>query len=62
MRIRGIVPVLVSPGNEDGRPDYQDDADLLEHVYSHPIGGLWMLGWASEEFSITPQTRIEGTK
>ena len=62
MRIQGIIPVLVSPMHEDGSPDHEGYRNLLRHLYRHPIGGLWMLGSASEDFLMSEAHRLEVTR
>lgn len=62
MSLNGIVPVLVSPMNEDGSPDQDGYHKLLDHIYAHPVAGLWMLGSASEDFLMSLEHRVQITK
>ena len=62
MSLRGIIPVLVSPMHEDGSPDHEGYHNLLDHIYEHPVGGLWVLGSASEDFLMSFDHRVEITK
>ena len=59
MSLLGIIPVLVSPMNEDGSPDHKGYHNLLDHIFEHPVGGLWVLGSASEDFLMSFEHRVE---
>jgi 4-hydroxy-tetrahydrodipicolinate synthase len=61
-KLRGIIPVLVSPVNQDGSLDEQGYHGLLEYTLKHPIGGYWMLGSAGEDFMMTHRDRVRATK
>lgn len=62
MNVEGVVPVLVSPMNEDGSPDIEGYHRLLDFIYQYPVGGLWILGSASEDFLISFDDRVQITK
>ena len=36
-RLKGIIPVLVSPVHEDGSPDEEGYHRLIEHTMAFPI-------------------------
>jgi dihydrodipicolinate synthase/N-acetylneuraminate lyase len=61
-RLRGVMPVLVSPMREDGRPDQAGYVRLLDHVLQYPIAGLWVLGSGSENFHMSYAHRLEATR
>lgn len=61
-KLKGIIPVLVSPINEDGSIDKKGYTSLLDHTLKHPIGGYWILGSASEDFLMSYSDRVQATK
>ena len=60
--LQGIIPVLLSPMHEDGSPDRAGYVRLLDHIFEHPIPGLWVLGSASEAFCMSYEHRVEVTR
>jgi len=60
-RLKGIVPVLVSPINEDTSPDEQGYRKLLDFTLPHSVG-YWILGSASEDFLIGHGDRVRITR
>ena len=58
-KLRGIVPVPVTPLLEDGSPDSVGHGKLLEYLLAQEIGGLWVLGSASEDFLLTFAQRVD---
>ena len=62
MRLSGIMPVLVSPMNEDATPDEEGYRRLLDYVFEAPICGLWMLGSASEDFLMSRHHRVAAAR
>ena len=60
--MKGIIPVLVSPMNQDGSPDEQGYRKLVEFTMKYPIGGYWILGSASEDFLMSHDDRVLATK
>lgn len=61
-RLKGIVPVLVSPIDEEGNVDEESYHRLLDFTMKHPIGGHWVLGSASEDFLISQKDRVRITR
>ena len=61
-KLKGIIPVLVSPINEDGSIDQQGYTKLLDFVMEYPVGGHWILGSASEDFLMTHADRVKSTQ
>ena len=60
--LNGVMPVLVSPMHEDGSPDREGYARLLDYLFENPLAGLWVLGSGSENFTMPHAHRIEATK
>lgn len=61
-RLSGVMPVLVSPMHEDGRPDADGFARLLDYIFEDPkvpIPGLWVLGSGGENFQMAYRHRVE---
>ena len=52
----------MSPVNRDGSIDVEGHHRMLDFVLNYPIGGLWILGSAGEDFLIPYQQRVEITK
>jgi len=59
MALKGIIPVTITPMNEDGSPDYKGHQRYIEFLLKHPIGGLWALGSAGESFLMTYENRLK---
>ena len=62
MKLNGIMPVLVSPMNEDATPDRDGYHRLLDFIFEAPICGIWMLGSASEDFLMSREHRLEAAR
>ena len=62
MSLKGIIPVTVTPMNEDGSPDEPGHQRFIEHLLKHPIGGLWSLGSAGENFLMPYEHRLQTTR
>ena len=60
--LRGVMPVLVSPMHEDGSPDREGYARLLDYLFENPLAGLWVLGSGSENFNMPYAIRLEIVK
>ena len=60
--LNGVMPVLVSPMHEDGSPDREGYARLLDYLFENPLAGLWVLGSGSENFTMPHAHRVEATK
>ena len=61
-KLKGVLPVLVSPVNQDGTIDQQGYHNLLDHTMQSPICGYWILGSASEDFMISYDDRVRITR
>lgn len=59
MVLKGVIPVAITPMNEDGSPDLDGTNSFVEFELKHPIGGFWALGSAGESWMMTAQHRIE---
>ena len=57
MKLRGIVPPLVTPMGENGGFDESGMERLVAHVTSAPVSGLFVLGTTGEGPSLDYQTR-----
>ena len=62
MVLHGIVPVTVTPMNEDGSPDGKGHEKFIEYLLKYPIGGLWAIGSAGESFLMTYENRLATAK
>lgn len=61
-RLRGVMPVLVSPMHEDGSPDRAGYARLLDYLLDHQLAGLWVLGSGGENFHMSYAHRLDATR
>lgn len=57
MKLRGIVPPLVTPIGKDGHFDEHAMERLVAHVTSAPVSGLFVLGTTGEGPSLDYKTR-----
>lgn len=60
--LSGIVPVMVTPMHEDGSPDGDGIAKLVDHVVANGVGGLWVLGSTGEDINTGTADRIATVK
>jgi dihydrodipicolinate synthase/N-acetylneuraminate lyase len=58
-QLNGIVPVMVTPMLQDGSPDPEGIHSLVEFLIEKGVGGLWVLGSASEDINMTLEQRIQ---
>ena len=58
-KLTGIIPVTMSPIDSDGRIDVEGYRRMIEFALAHGMGGLWVLGSASEDFLIPYAEKIE---
>jgi len=56
--MRGIVPVLVVPMVSGGEPDIEGIHRLVEFLLGSGVGGLWVLGSASEDVNMSVKQRV----
>ena len=61
-RLKGIIPVLVSPMQQDGSPDEEGFSKLVAFTLKYPVGGYWILGSASEDFLMSHEERVLSTR
>ncbi len=61
-KLRGIIPVTMSPINKDGSIDVEGYHKMLDFLLAYPMAGLWIHGSASEDFLIPYDQRIEITR
>ncbi len=58
-RLKGIIPVLVTPFNKDRTVDHESLKKVTEYVVSKKPGGLWVLGTGGEDMNLTFAERVE---
>jgi dihydrodipicolinate synthase/N-acetylneuraminate lyase len=56
--IQGIVPVMVVPMNCIGEPDVEGIHRLVDFLVDSGVGGLWVLGSASEDINMSLKQRL----
>lgn len=61
-KLRGIIPVTMSPIHKDGSIDIEGYHKMLDFMLGYPVGGFWILGSASEDFLIPYDQRVEITR
>jgi len=57
--IKGVIPVLITPLDPNGDIDKKNLENLVLHLISKDIGGLWVLGTGSEDMNLTFSKRLE---
>ncbi len=57
-KLKGLIPVMVTPMLEGGSPDPEGIRSLTEFLINKGVGGLWVLGSASEDINMTLEERI----
>lgn len=55
---RGVIPAVVSVFDRNEEPDEQGTRDLIRHLLSYDIGGLYLTGSTGEAFLMDPQERM----
>lgn len=55
---RGVIPAAVSVFDRNEEPDEQGTRDLIRHLLSYDIGGLYLTGSTGEAFLMDPQERM----
>ena len=58
-RLKGIIPVLITPFNEDQTLDENSLVKVTEHVLENNPGGLWVLGTGGEDMNLSFNERIK---
>ena len=61
-KLRGIIPVTMSPINEDESIDEDGHRKMLDFTLSYRVGGFWLLGSASEDFLMSYDQRVSITR
>jgi dihydrodipicolinate synthase/N-acetylneuraminate lyase len=56
--LRGVVPVMVVPMRADGSPDRDGIHRLVNFLIEAGVGGLWVLGSASEDINMSLPDRL----
>jgi 4-hydroxy-tetrahydrodipicolinate synthase len=62
MELRGIVPVLLTPLKESRQPDVEGMERLVNFLIEAGVGGMWVLGSASEDINIHRSVRSKSLK
>jgi dihydrodipicolinate synthase/N-acetylneuraminate lyase len=60
--LKGIIPVLLTPMMQNGKIDEKGKESLLGFILKHNIGGLWVMGSASEDNHIKRDEKIKDIK
>lgn len=60
--INGIAPVLVTPMDAKGEPDPAGTKALVDLLVGAGVGGLWVLGSASEDVNMTRAQRLASAR
>ncbi len=58
-KLKGIVPVLITPFNENQTVDYNSLVKVLKHLLSKNPGGLWVLGTGGEDMNLSFEERVK---
>ncbi len=56
--LQGVIPVKVVPMHPDGSPDVEGIHRLVDFLVGHGVGGLWVLGSASEDINMSLKERL----
>jgi dihydrodipicolinate synthase/N-acetylneuraminate lyase len=57
-QLEGIVPIMVTPMIEGGEPDEESIHRLVNYLIDCGVGGLWVLGSASEDINMSWEGRV----
>lgn len=57
-KLKGIVPVLLTPMNIDSSPDLDGMQHLVDMLVNAGVGGLWALGSASEDINLSFSEKV----
>jgi dihydrodipicolinate synthase/N-acetylneuraminate lyase len=60
--LKGIVPVMITPLNDNFKPDQSAIEKLIELFLNAKVGGIWALGSASEDINLSFKSKIETAK
>jgi 4-hydroxy-tetrahydrodipicolinate synthase len=61
INLRGVVPIVITPFNEDGSLDLVSQRRVVQHLIEQNVHGLALFGNASEGYALTESERIELT-
>jgi dihydrodipicolinate synthase/N-acetylneuraminate lyase len=56
--LQGVVPVMVVPMHPGGSPDVEGIHRLVDFLVDAGVGGLWVLGSASEDINMSVKERL----
>ena len=56
--VKGLIPNMVTPMDEHGRPDVDSIHRLVNFLIEAGAGGIWVLGSAGEDIHIAKQDRV----
>ena len=56
--LKGLIPVVQTPMNEDGSLDLDGQARLIEFLHDKNVGGYWVLGTGSEDMNLSFEKRV----
>lgn len=56
--LEGVIPVKVVPMHPDGSPDVEGIHRLVDFLVDSGVGGLWVLGSASEDINMSLEERV----
>ncbi|MCB1959389.1 MAG: dihydrodipicolinate synthase family protein [Rhodocyclaceae bacterium] len=56
--LKGIVPVVVVPMHPGGEPDIEGTHRLVNFLVDSGVGGMWVLGSASEDVNMSVKQRL----
>lgn len=58
-QLKGVIPVLLTPFDENGDVDNSSLTKLVEYLNTKNIGGFWVLGTGAEDMNLTYSQRLE---
>lgn len=56
--LKGVIPVMVVPMHPGGSPDVEGIHRLVDFLVQAGVGGLWVLGSASEDINMSVKERL----
>jgi dihydrodipicolinate synthase/N-acetylneuraminate lyase len=60
--LKGVIPVVQTPVNEDGSIDTEGQARLIRFLAEKGVGGYWALGTGSEDMNLTFEKRLTAAR
>ncbi len=61
-QLKGVMPVVQTPLNEDGSIDEEGQRRLIEFLDTTRVGGYWALGTGSEDMNLTFEKRLTAAR